>query len=91
MEEQFRSVKELVKSVSDDEQFNESVFDAIDRKHNMEELKKRIKKAGLSIKEVSKRLKIPYSTLNSYLNEFNPIPEYIMEKIEVIIEEVSTL
>lgn len=53
----------------------------------LDELKKRIRKSGLSQKEVFARASIPYSTGNSYLNGFNRMPEDILKKIETILIE----
>lgn len=53
----------------------------------MNELKKRIRKSGLTQKEVFERAGILYSTGNSYLNGFNPMPKDILKKIENVLTE----
>lgn len=51
------------------------------------ELKKRIRRAGITQKDISQRLKVPYSTVSSWLNGFAPLPENIRQKIEQMIND----
>ena len=51
------------------------------------EIKEKLKLYGFNLKEVSNSLGVKYSTLNGYLNGFNPMPEVVREKIYKMISE----
>lgn len=51
------------------------------------EIKEKLKQYGFNLKEVSNLLEVKYSTLNGYLNGFNPMPEAVREKIDKMIAE----
>ena len=53
----------------------------------MKELKKRLKKAGITRKELAKKLGVSYNYLNYWLNEFGEIPDEIEKKIERILKK----
>lgn len=55
-----------------------------------EELKKRIKKSGLTQVYVAKKIKMKQSTFTSYINGYVPFPEDFEERVnEVLREEES--
>jgi plasmid maintenance system antidote protein VapI len=49
------------------------------------ELKETMRIKGISAVELSKKLNIPYSRLNSYLNGYVKMPEEIRKKIDIIL------
>lgn len=55
----------------------------------MEQLKLRIRKSGLRIVDVAKRVNLPYSTLAGYLNGVVPMPKHILERIEEELKKVE--
>jgi len=56
----------------------------------MEELILRIRKSGITRKQLAKRLnRVPYGTLNKYLGEFDPMPKHVREDIERVLLEVE--
>jgi len=55
----------------------------------MRELKEQIKSAGISRKELAKRISVSYSHLNYWLNDFGDMPDYIKERIDYILEEAK--
>lgn len=58
----------------------------------MDELKKRIRKTGMTQKEFCEKipaLKGKYQTFNSYINGFNPMPDHIRQEIEDVLMGVE--
>lgn len=53
----------------------------------MDELKKNIRRAGFTQIQIAELIKIKPSTLTSYLNRYNPMPEEIKIKIEEILNK----
>lgn len=55
----------------------------------MKELRKRIKAAKISRKELAEKIGVRYMTLSGYLNEYTEMPEHVREKIEDVLREVG--
>lgn len=52
-------------------------------------LKKRMKAAGVTIKEVSQKMKRPYSTIGGMLGGFTPLTSDMLKTIEQMIIEAE--
>lgn len=55
----------------------------------MDELKLRIKKSGITQKELADKMGINYNRLNRYLNKFDVMPDYVLEDIEKVLSEIE--
>lgn len=55
----------------------------------MDELKKNIRRAGFTQLEIAEMIDIKPSTLTSYLNRYNPMPDDVKVKIEEILKDAS--
>jgi len=52
------------------------------------DIKKLLKKVGLTMADLSRQLDIPYQTMDSYLNGRRSIPEKVESKIMKILESL---
>jgi len=53
------------------------------------DIKKRLKKAQMTMADLSRHLNIPYQTMDSYLNGRRSIPEKIDIKIDKVLENCN--